>query len=170
MRFCQMIFFGTLAFCSQTALPVLAQPRKPLPKWEYKIVNLCDGNDQGLDIQQLGQEGWELVNAAKEGWTENSSGCQKFYFKRLGRAGSKPKVSPQPLAKPPSKCTLRLDKSPDVKGIHLGSTEEELFKLFPKLADDFKYQTQSYPKDWTGDKVYYPSVPNLFTSQLDIRV
>src|SRR5262245_26762285 len=95
-------------------------------KWEYKIVNYCDQEYQGIDqqeyIEQLGEEGWELVSADTLPANETIR-CLIQYFKR-------PKIAyPRQVAKPQPQCSIPSDKTPNIRGIHLGMSADELLSL-----------------------------------------
>ncbi len=96
-------------------------------KWEYKIVNTCSNEFQETDIQKLGEEGWELVD------TDLANCYRGYYFKRPVRNGVKPSATPPKPAAP--QCTLPVEKAPVIRGLRLGMSLEELWKLFPDRAE-----------------------------------
>src|SRR5262249_15351546 len=113
------IFFVSFPF----APPAFAQQKsKQLQKWEYKTVNSCNSEDRKIDIQQLGEEGWELVST-------DVGDCLYYYFKRPKGADSK-QVSKQPLQQPTApQCSVPLDKAPTIRGLRLGMRADELLSL-----------------------------------------
>jgi hypothetical protein len=162
MRFRQTFFFAVTVFLYQLTLVVAAQNQSsPSPKWEYKLFTVCSepvqpasilgisipisietqiekarkkGEENTRAIEQLGEEGWELIKVERDGGerdysTEYASGCQNYYFKRLKSA-----ASIAALVTPPDpiypKCLLRSDKAPALQGLRLGMKKEEVLKLF----------------------------------------
>jgi hypothetical protein len=112
------------SFCSITA--IAQQKNKAYPKWEYKIVNSCNPEERGIDIQQLGEEGWELISTDEQN-------CLVRYFKRpkgpeykqITRQPSPPSAPQQPAPQ----CSIPLDKAPAIRGFRLGSSVEEILPL-----------------------------------------
>lgn len=98
-------------------------------KWEYKVVNYCDPENQEMDkqeyIQLLGEEGWELVSADTQILGDGTR-CSIQYFKRPKAAESKPVAKRQP---PPPQCSVPLDRAPTIRGIRLGMSADELMSL-----------------------------------------
>ena len=66
-----IVFAGFLFAPTALAQQKINQPQK----WEYKIVSSCEPRDRGIDIQKLGEEGWELAGI-------DASNCLLSYFKR----------------------------------------------------------------------------------------
>jgi hypothetical protein len=102
----------------------LAQKKvAPVQQWEYTYLQLCEGaliSDGGNRLQELGDQGWEIVTAV-------NSTC---LFKRPKREGSYPKPrAEQP--QPAPKCNLTLAQAPVVRGLRLGMSLSELLALFP---------------------------------------
>jgi hypothetical protein len=98
-------------------------------KWEYRIENKCSPAHELLN--QLGQEGWELVAVASYG---NEGGCQSYTFKRP-RPKNAPIIvpaKPTPTPTPAPACTMTLEQSPTVHGLHLGLTATELLAMLPE--------------------------------------
>lgn len=95
-------------------------------KWEYKVVNYCDPENQAIDereiIQYLGEEGWELVSADTQNVSETTR-CSVHYFKRPKGA------EPKQIAKRQPQCSIPSDKSPRIRGLHLGMSADELLSL-----------------------------------------
>jgi len=118
-----VIFFAGFIFAPAASAQ---QKNKQHQKWEYKIIDTCNFEDPKRDMQQLGEEGWELVTTdlAPEGR------CAIRYFKRPKGADSKP-VAKQPPQKPTApQCSLPLGKAPTVRGLRLGMSSEELMSFF----------------------------------------
>jgi hypothetical protein len=117
-----------IVFSGATFAPAaLAQQSGAQPqKWEYKIVNYCDQENQGIDqrdyIERLGEEGWELVSADTLPASETIR-CPIQYFKRPKSAYPRQATKPQP------QCSVPLDKTPNIRGIHLGMGADELLSL-----------------------------------------
>jgi hypothetical protein len=127
------IFFASF-FLAPAAL---AQQKTSQPQqWEYKIVKTCDPKDRGVDIQQLGEEGWELVISDLVG--END--CATRYFKRPKGLAYKQvvKAPPQPPTAP--QCALPLDKAPVIRGLRLGMTAEDILQFFSTNSSKAKAQ------------------------------
>jgi hypothetical protein len=95
-------------------------------KWEYKIVNYCDPENLGVDnrqyIQQLGEEGWELVSSETQMVNETTK-CLVQYFKRP--KGPEPR---QVMTRHPQ-CSIPTDKAPAIRGVRLGMDANELLSL-----------------------------------------
>jgi hypothetical protein len=51
-------------------------PAPKYPRWQYIIREIDFGRD-GLDLNELGDQGWELVSVVLD-----PNGVHKFYFKR----------------------------------------------------------------------------------------
>jgi hypothetical protein len=97
-------------------------------EWEYK--QLLYPSDEVLNHHA--REGWEIVAAAGGG--ENGS-LIKIILKR-GKShplfGTQTAELPKPEPPPPnSKCKLTLAQAPDIRGLRLGMTSDELFAAFP---------------------------------------
>ena len=117
-------------------------------KWEYKIVNSCDPKDRGTDIQQLGEEGWELVATDLAG--ENQ--CATRYFKRPKGSGSKQATKQPSQQSTAPQCSVPLDKAPPIRGLRLGMSVDELLSIFAPntnskflLLTDFVVTISSLP-------------------------
>ena len=125
MRYGRLMGMGIVFTGFLFAPTALAQQKTDQPqKWVYRIVNSCDTNDRGIDIQQLGEEGWELVATDLVG--ENQ--CAIRYFKRPKIA--EPKQSTKQQAKPTAtQCSVPLDKAPTIRGLRLGMNADELLSL-----------------------------------------
>src|SRR5262249_42767795 len=127
MRYGRLMAMGIVFAGLLFAPTALAQQKTNQPqKWEYKIVNTCNPNDRGTDIQQLGEEGWELV--ATDIVAENQCGIR--YFKRPKIAESKQVVKRPPQQPAAPQCSVPLDKAPTIRGLHLGMSVDELLSLF----------------------------------------
>ena len=106
---------------------------QPAVRWEYKTV--CGNCGGPVDIDEPGDQGWELVAVAFSG--ENSA-YERLYFKR-----PKPKDAPayvrpeirttQPA--PPPRCQLTLEQAPVIRGFRLGMSVDEILALMPESAE-----------------------------------
>jgi hypothetical protein len=114
--------FASAALSQQSA----NQPQK----WEYKVINYCDPENQEIDqrqyIQQLGEEGWELVSVDTQ-ILADATRCPVHYFKRPKGPESKQVMKRQTVA---PQCSVPLDRAPAVRGVHLGMRTDELLSLF----------------------------------------
>ncbi len=129
------IVFAGLLF-APTALA--QQKTNQTQKWEYKIVNSCEPRDRGIDIQQLGEEGWELVATDLVG--ENQ--CATRYFKRPKGTGPKQVIKQPSQQSAAPQCSVPLDKAPTIRGLHLGMSADELLSLFaPDNNSKFQVET-----------------------------
>jgi hypothetical protein len=127
------IVFASFSF----APAALAQQKTIQPqKWEYKITSSCEPRDRGTDIQQLGEEGWELV-------AMDASNCVLRYFKRPKGAEPKRTMRQQQTA---PQCSIPLDKAPTIRGLHLGMSADELLSLFA-LKNQSKFQAETALKN-----------------------
>ena len=69
-----------LLLCSPVVLIVLKEVEMLITKWEYKIVNVLNKGD--VILNQLGEEGWELVAVAGNiAYLKRSKG----EFRRVGK-------------------------------------------------------------------------------------
>jgi hypothetical protein len=123
-----------IVFASSPSAPVsLAQQSgSQTQKWEYEIVNYCDPENLGIDkrqyMEQLGEEGWELISVDTQLVNETTR-CQVQYFKRL-------KVDyPKQATKPQPQCSIPLDKAPAIRGVHLGMSADALLSLLAPNAN-----------------------------------
>ena len=127
MRYGRLMAMGIVFVSSTFAPAALAQQNANQPqKWEYKVVNYCDPENQAIDereiIQYLGEEGWELVSADTRQVSETTR-CPVHYFKRPGGFESKQITKRQP------QCSVPLDRSPSIRGLRLGMSADELLSL-----------------------------------------
>jgi hypothetical protein len=127
MRYGRLMAMGIVFVSSTFALAALAQQNANQPqKWEYKVVNYCDPENQGINeleiIQYLGEEGWELVSADTRPVGETTR-CPVHYFKRPGSVESKQITKRQP------QCSVPLDRTPSIRGLRLGMSADELLSL-----------------------------------------
>jgi uncharacterized protein DUF4177 len=111
--------------------------------WEYKVVNYCDPENQGIDereiIHYLGEDGWELVSADTRQAGETNR-CLVHYFKRPKRAEPKQIMNRQP------QCSIQLEKAPTIRGLRLGmSADEVLSAVAPN--NNSKSQAETALKD-----------------------
>lgn len=190
MRYGRLMTMAVVFMSFPFALTALAQ-QKPnqVQQWEYKTVSSCNLRDRGTDIQQLGEEGWELVSI-------DANGRLLSYFKRPNGAGPK-EVSKQ-LVQAAPQCSIPLDKAPTIRGLHLGMSADELLSIFaPKNQSKFQVETQAknagsspnyglatlYPSwaidEWTakvsnsfglpGTNYWEPSSPTLYNDQRTLR-
>jgi hypothetical protein len=126
MRYGRLMAMGIVFAGFLFAPTALAQQKTNQPqKWEYKIVSSCDPKDRGTDIQQLGEEGWELVATDLVG--ENQ--CATRYFKRPKIAEPKQVVKQPPQQPAAPQCSAPLDKAPVIRSLHLGMSADELLSL-----------------------------------------
>jgi len=127
MRYGRLMAMGIVFVSSTFAPAALAQQNANQPqKWEYKVVNYCDPENQGIDereiIQYLGEEGWELVSADTRQVSETTR-CPVHYFKRPGGVESKQ------ITKRQSQCSVPSDRMPSIRGLRLGMSADELLSL-----------------------------------------
>jgi Domain of unknown function (DUF4177) len=127
MRYGRLMAMGIVFVSSTFAPAALAQQNANRPqKWEYKVVNYCDPENQGINeleiIQYLGEEGWELVSADTRQVGETTR-CPVHYFKRPGSVESKQITKRQP------QCSVPLDRTPSIRGLRLGMSADELLSL-----------------------------------------
>lgn len=127
MRYGRLMAMGIVFVSSTFAPAALAQQNANQPqKWEYKVVNYCDPENQAIDereiIQYLGEEGWELVSADTRQVNETTR-CSIHYFKRPGGVESKQITKRQP------QCSVPLDRAPSIRGLRLGMSADELLSL-----------------------------------------
>lgn len=120
----------TIAILCGASLSILAQrSSQPYQKWEYKVINGCNEEDQKIDIHKLGEEGWELVGF-------DATNCSVHHFKRPLREGAKPSAStPVPATPAAPQCVLPLEKAPVIRGLRLGMSFDDLLALFPGKPD-----------------------------------
>lgn len=115
-----------------------AQGRNPaITKWEYLIERGCTWPQQER-LDQLGQEGWELVAASGYG---SNNDCQGLVFKRP-RPKNAPIIvpaKPTPTPTPAPACTMTLEQSPTVHGLRLGLTAAELAAILPESKRSIEY-------------------------------
>jgi hypothetical protein len=150
-----------IVFASSPFAPAAFAQQKTMQqqKWEYKIVNSCDPKDRGTDIQQLGEEGWELVATDLVG--ENQ--CATRYFKRPKGSGPKQatKQPSQQTAAP--QCSVPLDKAPTIRSLRLGMSVDELLSIFtPNTNSKFNAEkalknADSSPNYGLATFMLYPS-------------
>ena len=75
-----LTFMQQLLLCSPVVLIVLKEVEMLITKWEYKIVNVLNKGD--VILNQLGEEGWELVAVAGNiAYLKRSKG----EFRRVGK-------------------------------------------------------------------------------------
>jgi Domain of unknown function (DUF4177) len=127
MRYGRLMAMGIVFVSSTFAPAALAQQNANQPqKWEYKVVNYCDPENQAIDereiIQYLGEEGWELVSADTRHVSETTR-CLVHYFKRPGGVESNQITKRQP------QCSVPLDRAPSIRGLRLGMSADELLSL-----------------------------------------
>ena len=127
MRYGRLMAVGIVFVSSTFASAALAQQNANQPqKWEYKVVNYCDPENQAIDereiIQYLGEEGWELVSADTRHVSETTT-CLVHYFKRTGGVESNQITKRQP------QCSVPLDRAPSIRGLRLGMSADELLSL-----------------------------------------
>ena len=127
MRYGRLMAMGIVFVSSTFAPAALAQQNANQPqKWEYKVVNYCDPENQAIDereiIQYLGEEGWELVSADTRQVSETTR-CPVHYFKRPGGVESKQ------ITKRQSQCSVPSDRMPSIRGLRLGMSADELLSL-----------------------------------------
>ncbi|MBO0724433.1 MAG: hypothetical protein J2P52_02440 [Blastocatellia bacterium] len=134
MRYGRLMTMAIVFAGSPFAPAAFAQQKtNQVQQWEYKTVSSCDPRDRGTDIQQLGEEGWELVAI-------DANGCLLSYFKRPKGAGPQ-QVTKQPAQAAPQ-CSIPLDKAPTIRGLHLGMSADELLSLFaPNNQSKFQVET-----------------------------
>src|SRR5262249_23948394 len=138
MRYGRLMTMAIVFAGSPFALAALAQQKtNQIQQWEYKTVNSCDPRDRGTDIQQLGQEGWELVAI-------DAGSCTYRYFKRPKSAGPQ-QVTKKPVQAAPQ-CSIPLDKAPTIRGLHLGMGVDELLSIFAPINQS-KVQVESALKN-----------------------
>ncbi|NOT59216.1 MAG: hypothetical protein HOP19_03215 [Acidobacteria bacterium] len=140
--FARRFFFGATFLLCQLALTTAAQP---LPtKWEYQVLDDCPsppsknwvGDVVGpsakyVDLQQLGEDGWELVKVEDTISRDGAYDCRRYFLKRVKTSSSLPLRQAAPVDDPIyPKCLLRSDKAPVVQGLRLGMKKEEVLKLF----------------------------------------
>ncbi|MCI0661889.1 MAG: hypothetical protein L0220_12520 [Acidobacteria bacterium] len=120
MRYEHLVVLAVV-FVSFLYSPVaLAQSKtNQLQKWEYKIFNSCEPENYAINIDQFGEEGWELVSRGE-------GNCGYYYFKRPKGAGPK-QVKQQQTEQPKAlQCSVPLDKAPTIRGLRLGMGLDEL--------------------------------------------
>jgi hypothetical protein len=127
MRYGRLMAVGIVFVSSTFASAALAQQNaNQTQKWEYKVVNYCDPENQAIDereiIQYLGEEGWELVSADTRHVSETTT-CLVHYFKRTGGVESNQITKRQP------QCSVPLDRAPSIRGLRLGMSADELLSL-----------------------------------------
>jgi hypothetical protein len=132
MRYGRLMAVGIVFAGFLFAPAAIAQQNgNQLQKWDYMVVNYCDPENQDIDkqpyIQQLGEEGWELVSADTQILGDGTR-CPIHYFKRPKVVESKQvtKRAPQPAA---PQCSVPLDRAPNIRGIHLGMSADELLSV-----------------------------------------
>ncbi|HEY8460637.1 MAG TPA: hypothetical protein VIM99_09670 [Blastocatellia bacterium] len=111
--------------------------------WEYKIINYCDPENQGIDeremITYLGEDGWELVSADTRQASETER-CLVHYFKRPQRA------EPKQIVNRPPQCSIPLDKAPVIRGLRLGMSADEVLSIIAP-GNNSKSQAETAIKD-----------------------
>jgi hypothetical protein len=127
MRYGRLMTMAIVFAGAPFAPAALAQQNTNQPqKWEYKIVNYCDPENQEIDkqqyIQQLGEEGWELASADTQ-ILGDATRCSVHYFKRPKGTESKQ------VAKRPPQCSVPLDRAPTIRGLRLGMNADELLSV-----------------------------------------
>jgi uncharacterized protein DUF4177 len=127
MRYGRLMAMAIIFAGAPFAPAALAQQNINQPqKWEYKVVNYCDPENQAIDereiIQYLGEEGWELVSADTRHVNETTR-CMVHYFKRPEGVESKQITKRQP------QCSVPLDRAPTIRGLRLGMSADELLSL-----------------------------------------
>ena len=144
--FTKRFFFGATFFLCLLALTITAQNQSPQPpKWEYQVLDDCPQppsknwigvvvgpSTKYVDLQALGDEGWELVNTENTVSRDGAYDCRRYFLKRVKTSSSS---SPLRQAAPVDdpiypKCLLRSDKAPVIQGLHLSMKKEEVLKLF----------------------------------------
>ncbi len=146
MRFRQTFFFAATFFLCQFALPIAAQNQYPQPiKWEYQVLDDCPkpasvnwvGKVTGptttyVDLQQLGEDGWELVKIEDTVSRDGAYDCRRYFLKRIKTSSPKLPAYLTFTGDDPvyPKCLLRSDKAPVIQGLRLGMKKEEVLKLF----------------------------------------
>jgi hypothetical protein len=122
MRYARLRLMAIVFASFQFAPAALAQQKtNQIQQWEYKTVSSCDPQDREIDIQQLGEEGWELAAI-------DANGCLLRYFKRPKAAEPKQVTKQEGLAAP--RCSIPSGKAPVIRGLHLGMSADELLSLF----------------------------------------
>lgn len=110
------------SLCSPILFAQTKQP--PAQRWEYRTTS----ND--LELEKLGDEGWELVAAAYH----PSGGSIYYTLKRPKPADAPRYVEPAKRPAPPPSaptCELTHAQAPTFRGIRLGMEVKELLRLFP---------------------------------------
>lgn len=112
---CILIFHGSATY-SQT-------PKKNnrLGEWEYKQLQ----NPADEVLNHHADEGWEVVTAVGERVILKRNSAHRLF-------GTQTTDYPKPAPPPPNpKCKLTLAQAPDIRGLRLGMTSNELFAIFP---------------------------------------
>src|SRR5215207_1984346 len=150
VRLCLVLLSFLILNCS-VVYGQIPKKGKASAEWEYK--QLLNPSDEALNHHA--QEGWEIITAA------GGIGADGYYKILLKRHKShalfgKP-TTDLPKQEPPpqnSACKLTLAQAPNIRGIRLGMTTDELFSIFPATSDDEQFVRSKKLKEAPGAPGY----------------